>query len=154
MPLLGTGLISRHAHRLPGLMLLALHAAVAWGLDSALSSALITAHFGLFLLWQPVWRGEGELATSQVILVLAIAALLAALRNWWLIALWVAALTSLAGGQVPGVASLRQRAASLLAALQPASVDYLYFVGCPGDGGAMTFSSSYAQFLRDKACLG
>ena len=44
--------------------------------------------------------------------------------------------------------------ASLLAALQPASVDYLYFVGCPGDGGAMTFSSSYAQFLRDKACLG
>ena len=44
--------------------------------------------------------------------------------------------------------------ASLLAALRPAAVDYLYFLGCPDDGGAMTFSSSYAQFLRDKACLG
>ena len=67
----------RRAQALPGLMLLALHAAVAWGLDSLLSSALLLAHFGLFLLWQPLWQGEGELSAGQAILVLMIAALLA-----------------------------------------------------------------------------
>jgi signal transduction histidine kinase len=112
-----SGAIQRHAHRMPGLMLLALHVGVAWGLDSALSSALITAHFGLFLLWQPLWRGAGDLPASQVLLVLAIAALLAMMHNWWLIALWVAALTALTGGEAPLVASWRQRAAALLAAL-------------------------------------
>ncbi len=47
----------------------------------------------------------------------------------------------------PGLASLR-------AALAPANVPYLYFVTC-GSAGHQRFSTTYAQFLRDKAaCLG
>ncbi|MGZ4152598.1 MAG: endolytic transglycosylase MltG [Actinomycetota bacterium] len=47
----------------------------------------------------------------------------------------------------PGIPSLR-------AALQPANVPYLYYVLCGADGHHK-FSSTYAQFLRDKAaCLG
>jgi UPF0755 protein len=44
--------------------------------------------------------------------------------------------------------------ASLEAALDPASVDYLYYVLC-GQDGHHQFSATYDQFLRDKArCLG
>jgi UPF0755 protein len=47
----------------------------------------------------------------------------------------------------PGLASLR-------AALQPANVDYLYYVLCGADGHH-AFSRTYDQFVRDKArCLG
>jgi UPF0755 protein len=43
---------------------------------------------------------------------------------------------------------------SLLAALQPADVPYLYYVACGSNGGSR-FSTDYDQFLRDKAvCLG
>lgn len=43
---------------------------------------------------------------------------------------------------------------SLRAALEPADVPYLYYVACGADGGHR-FSTTYAQFLRDKAaCLG
>ena len=43
---------------------------------------------------------------------------------------------------------------SLLAALQPANVPYLYYVACGSNGGSR-FSTDYAQFLHDKAvCLG
>jgi UPF0755 protein len=47
----------------------------------------------------------------------------------------------------PSVASIR-------AALQPAKVDYLYYVKC-GPKGRSEFTASYAEFLRAKArCLG
>ncbi len=42
---------------------------------------------------------------------------------------------------------------SLQAALQPAKVDYLYFVQCPGEARSR-FSTSYDDFLSDKGCLG
>jgi len=43
---------------------------------------------------------------------------------------------------------------SLMAALSPADVPYLYYVACGSNGGSR-FSTNYDQFLRDKAaCLG
>jgi UPF0755 protein len=43
---------------------------------------------------------------------------------------------------------------SLLAALEPANVPYLYYVACGNNGGSR-FSTDYAKFLHDKAvCLG
>jgi UPF0755 protein len=42
---------------------------------------------------------------------------------------------------------------SLQGALSPASADYLYFLQCPGEA-RLRFSTSYADFLHDKACLG
>ena len=111
------GFVARHAHIWLGLMLLALHAATAWGVGTVWASALLLTHFGLFLMWQPLWQGGGELRPSQALLVIFIGVLLATFSNWWLIAVWLAALTALIGGSVPSITRGGQRAASMLAAL-------------------------------------
>src|ERR1043165_2145495 len=41
-----------------GLMLLALHASFAWGIDEWWTRAFLLAHFGLFLLWQQIGRAS------------------------------------------------------------------------------------------------
>ena len=43
--------------------------------------ALLLAHFGLFLMWQPVWRGERDIEPRYAILVIVIGVLLAALEQ-------------------------------------------------------------------------
>ena len=52
-----------------GAMLLALHAALAWGIDTLFARAMLLAHFGIFLIWQPLWRGERNLDSRQAVLV-------------------------------------------------------------------------------------
>lgn len=99
-----------------GLMLLALHAALAWGIDSWWSRALLLSHFGLFLLWQPIWRGERDLGSVEAVLVVVGGTLLAAWNSWWLMTLWISVLFALIGGNVPGTQHRGQRAISLLAA--------------------------------------
>ena len=116
-PLPKRGFVARYAHVWLGLMLLTLHTATAWGMGTVWASALLLAHFGLFLMWQPLWQGDGELRPGQALLVIVLAILLATVSSWWLIALWLAALTALIGGNVPGITQRSQRLASLLAAL-------------------------------------
>jgi len=98
-------------------MLLALHAALAWGIDNLWSRAFLLAHMGLFLIWQPVWRGEGNLDLRHAALIVAIGAVLVNFANWWLMAVWLAVLFGLIGGNVPGIRERRHRLVSLLAAL-------------------------------------
>ena len=112
-----SGFVSTHAHWWLGLMLLALHAGIAWGIDTPWTPACLLVHFGLFLLWQPLWRGEGEVEPRHAFLVIIVGLLLSALNNWWLMALWLAVLTGLIGGGIPGIGGRRQRIVSLLAAL-------------------------------------
>ena len=111
------GFAARHEHIWLGLMLLTLHVATAWGIGKAWTSAFLLAHFGLFLMWQPLWQGDGKVQPRHVILMLLIGTLLATAGSWWLHALWLTALTALIGGGVPGITVQRQRIASLLAAL-------------------------------------
>jgi len=99
-----------------GLMLLALHASIAWGIDDWWARAFLLAHFGLFLLWQPVWRGEHEVEPRQALIVVAVAVLFVGWYTWWLMAVWLAVLFALIGGSVPRIADSRQRAISILAA--------------------------------------
>lgn len=99
------------------LTLLALHGALLLELGDPLAKALLLSHFGFFLLWQPLWRGEQKLIPGQAILIIGAAVLLIAAGSWWLMALWLAVLFSLIGGNVPGIKNLRQRAVSLLAAV-------------------------------------
>jgi signal transduction histidine kinase len=110
------GFVARHAHVWLGLMLLAMHAATAWGLQSTWAPAFLLAHLGLFLMWQPLWRGGGALRPSQAILVILITTLWSLFSNWWLIAAWITALTALIGGSMPSISGRRERLASLLAA--------------------------------------
>ncbi len=98
-------------------MLLALHAALAWGIDTFFSRAMLLVHFGIFLIWQPVWRGERNLDSRQAFLVVIVGLLLAGWNNWWLMAVWLAVLFALIGGNLLGIEQPRQRLAALLAAL-------------------------------------
>ena len=100
-----------------GAMLLALHGALAWGIDTIFSRAMLLVHFGIFLIWQPVWRGERNLDSRQAFLVIIVGLLLAGWNNWWLMAVWLAVLFALIGGNLLGIEQPRQRLAALFAAL-------------------------------------
>ncbi len=100
-----------------GAMLLALHAALAWGIDSFFSRAMLLVHFGVFLIWQPVWRGERKLDSRQAFLVVIVGLLLAGWNSWWLMAVWLAVLFALIGGTLLGTEQPRQRMTPLIAAV-------------------------------------
>ena len=79
------------------LMLLALHAAVMFEVDAALSGAFLLAHYGLFLLWQPLVRSEARIEPRLALPVFAMAALLVLVDGTWVMALWLAVLAGLVG---------------------------------------------------------
>ena len=103
-------------------MLLGLHAALVFGIETWVAKGFLLFHFGSFLLWQPVIRGQQKLYWGQAVLIIATAGLLAAAQSLWLMALWIALLLALIGGQVP---SLKERAEGLIALL---AATYLLFI--------------------------
>jgi len=81
-------------------MLLPLHLAVLLGIDDPWTRALLIFHLGIFLLWQPMWRGERKVTAGVMMLIgIACAGVLLWL-NWWLIAFWLGVLFALVGGRV------------------------------------------------------
>lgn len=100
-----------------GLMLLLLHAGLMLGPDSGAARALLLAHFGLFLLWQPLWQGSRSLQPRRVLLVVGGGLLFVWWIDWWLAGLWMALLFSLIGANLLTLRERRQRLAPLLAAL-------------------------------------
>ncbi len=121
-------LVATRPHVWMGLMLLALHAALAWGIDDWWPRAFLLAHLGLFLIWQPLWRGERNVEPRYAFLVVIVGFLLAAWSNWWLMAVWLAVLFGLIGGSVPGITERRQRLVSLLAAIYLLSMLLIWVV--------------------------
>jgi signal transduction histidine kinase len=77
-----------------------LHGAVVLGLDSPWSPPLLLAHFGLFLLWQPVWRGEREVGRTALSLIVLIALIVMFWLNWWTITFWLIGLFGLVGARI------------------------------------------------------
>ena len=80
-----------------GLMLLALHAAVVFDADATMTRAFLLAHYGLFLLWQPLVRSEARIEPRLALPVFAMAALLVLVDSTWVMALWLAILAGLVG---------------------------------------------------------
>jgi signal transduction histidine kinase len=111
-----------------GLALLALHGALVWDIGAGWRSALLLAHFGLFLLWQPMWHGERRPEPRHAALVAAIGLVLTLWGNGWLMAVWLAVLFGLIGGSVPGMADRRQRLVSILAAFHLLSLLLIWVV--------------------------
>ena len=60
-----TSLVAQLTRVAPGrwlaLMLLALHAAVVLDAEATVTRAFLLAHYGLFLLWQPLVRSEARI---------------------------------------------------------------------------------------------
>ena len=109
-------------------MLLALHVALAWDISQWWARALLLAHFGLFLMWQPVWSSEREIGLRHALLVVGVGVALAASSSWWLVAVWLAVLIGLIGGSVPGIEDRRRRLVSILAALYLLSMLLIWVV--------------------------
>ena len=127
-PRVSAGAGSAHRHLWLALMLLALHAALAWDISQWWARAFLLAHFGLFLIWQPVWGSEREIALRHALLVVGVGVGLAASNSWWLVAVWLAVLIGLIGGAVPGTEDSRRRLASILAALYLLSMLLIWVV--------------------------
>ena len=103
-------------------MLLTLHGAIGWGIENWWARGLLLAHFGMFLIWQPVWRGERQVSLMPALIVISVGAVFSLAGNWWLIATWIAILFGLIGGAVPGTAGRRSRVVSILAAVYLISI--------------------------------
>ena len=129
-----------------GLMLMSLQAALAWGIDDWWPRAFLLAHFGMFLLWQPVWRGEQNVESRYAFLVVIAGFLFAAWNNWWLMAVWLAVLFGLIGGSVPGITDRRQRLVSMLAALYLLTMLLIWVV--PHTFAGQTFETALVVLVQ------
>ncbi len=81
-------------------MLGLLHGAMLLGVGSPWAHPLLLAHLGLFLLWQPLWRGEREVGRGGLAFIALAAAVAVFWLNWWVIAFWLTGLFGLVGARV------------------------------------------------------
>ncbi|HUQ75342.1 MAG TPA: ATP-binding protein [Burkholderiales bacterium] len=81
-------------------MLLLLHVAVFRGVADPWARALLLAHLGLLLLWQPFLRVEQRVSATQGGILLIVACAVMLRLDWWLLAFWVVVIAGLVGGKV------------------------------------------------------
>jgi signal transduction histidine kinase len=81
-------------------MLALLHVAALRGVTDTGARALLLAHLGLLLMWQPFLRGQHEVSVVQAALIGVAAATVMMALNWWLLALWVIVLAGVVAGKV------------------------------------------------------
>jgi len=81
-------------------MLALLHVAVFRGVSDPWARALLLAHLGLLLLWQPFMRAEQRVSLMQGAIVSLLALAVMLYLDWWLLAFWVVVIAGLVGGKV------------------------------------------------------
>lgn len=81
-------------------MLALLHVAVFRGVADPWARALLLAHLGLLLLWQPFLRAEQRVSATQGLILALVASGVMLWLDWWLLAFWVVVLAGLVGGKV------------------------------------------------------
>jgi signal transduction histidine kinase len=110
-------LLAANSQRILALMLLALHAYLIWGDGTTqLQRAFFLCHYGLFLMWQPVWRSSEKLSKLAVAVFIGVGVIAFFYINWWLTAVWLSILFGLLGGRVFSEESKANRAVHILAA--------------------------------------
>lgn len=93
-------LIGRYWRLLFVSMLVLLHLTAMRGVEDIWARALMVAHFGLFILWQPFMRGEQSLTPLQLAVIALICVFTMLFWNWWLMLLWLCILAGVVGGNV------------------------------------------------------
>ncbi|TSA15769.1 MAG: sensor histidine kinase [Betaproteobacteria bacterium] len=93
-------LITRYWRLLFVAMLALLHLTAMRGVEDIWARALMLAHFGLFILWQPFMRGEQKLTPQQLSVIVLVCVLVLFFWNWWLMLLWLCVLAGVVGGKV------------------------------------------------------
>jgi signal transduction histidine kinase len=81
-------------------MLALLHVAVFRGVADPWARALLLAHLGLLLLWQPFLRGEQRVSLTQGVILALLATGVMLHLDWWFLAFWVVVLAGLVGGKI------------------------------------------------------
>ncbi len=81
-------------------MLALLHVAVFRGVSDPWARALLLAHLGLLLLWQPFMRAEQRISPTQGLILSLVALAVMLYLDWWLLAFWVVVIAGLVGGKV------------------------------------------------------
>jgi len=81
-------------------MLGLLHGTLLLGVNSPWAPSLLLAHLGVFLLWQPMWRGERDVGRGAFAFIALAAAAVVFWLNWWIIAFWLTGLFGLVGARV------------------------------------------------------
>ena len=110
-------LLAANSQRILALMLLTLHAYLIWG-DGVthLQRAFFLCHYGLFLMWQPVWRGTEKLSKFAIVIFVGVGLIAFFYINWWLTAIWLSILFGLLGGRVFSEESKSNHIVHILAA--------------------------------------
>src|SRR5256884_8896474 len=86
-------------------MLLLLHIAVFRGVADPWARALLLAHLGLLLLWQPFLRAEQRVSAAQGVILSLVALVVMLWLDWWLLAFWGVGRASCRGRvEISGVA--------------------------------------------------
>lgn len=96
-------------------MLVSLHLTLLLGTQNIWARPFLFAHLGLFLLWQPLWRGESKLRPGSSLFIGGASLIALLWLNWWVLAFWVSGLFSLVGGRVFAFHTRWQRWRYLLA---------------------------------------
>ena len=90
----------KNEHRLLGLMLFFLLAAIHVGENDTITQSFLIAHFGFFLLWQPVVSKQSTFSSRQLVVLLLVIAGFIYWFNPWLIAFWTLSLLSMLTGRI------------------------------------------------------
>ncbi|MGH8596409.1 MAG: hypothetical protein ACREXT_07115, partial [Gammaproteobacteria bacterium] len=89
----------RREHWVLALLILVLHVALLGNLADPITRALMTAHLGLFFLWQPIWQREQRLDWQSLGLILAFTVVFVGFLNGWLVFAWLIVLIGLVAGR-------------------------------------------------------
>ena len=81
-------------------MIALLHGALVVGVGNPWVHPLLLAHLGLFLLWQPLWRGEREVGRGAFVFIILAATVAIFWLSWWVIAFWLTGLFGLVGARI------------------------------------------------------
>ncbi|MFM9835157.1 MAG: ATP-binding protein [Methylophilaceae bacterium] len=137
-----------NSHRILALMLLSLHAFLIWGEDpNHLQRAVFLCHYGLFLIWQPIWRNSEKLSIASIVLFVTFGWLAYSFNNWWFTAIWITTLFGLLGGRLFSEEAKTNRIIHILAASYLLSMLLLWVVpkllGASSDLEAAKFTITY-----------
>ena len=80
------------------LMMELLHSALWFDFGGPLSKSLFLAHFGFFLLWQPIWNHQQRFDIPNTLLFIAFISVLIYWLNLWLILVWLFLIVGFIGG--------------------------------------------------------
>ena len=97
-----------HRHRFLALSLIALHFSVFYGLHSTSSASFFLVHFGLFLIWQPLWQQATDIRFRGLVTLLIGGVALLILPSQLVLTVWLLVLIGLVGGQESGTRKNRR----------------------------------------------